>query len=544
MWKRKALKKNTIASLKVNYWRMIAVCFLIAMLTTAYTSSTAVLNQYGPDTQMQDNYPDASSAAGLPNSEVIMDTFEQITDTKNPVFFSSPSVHTVTDYLIDMYTSGRSVSFSILRAVNSILDDHFNWSSVFLAAGAIAILAYQFFAANILLIGERRFFLEARNYHQTRISKIFFLYKLRYLRNPAWIMFCRNIFQWLWNLTIIGGFIKHYEYIMIPFILAENPAAKRSEAFQLSRQLMHGNKWKMFLLHLSFLGWQILAFLTFGILGFTFVNPYMTGTDAELYMKLRKNYISCRASGYELFQDSLLEYVPSEDELLISKALYDDSQGPYTKISYFAPEQYPAFLYSIQPPRRAVKAPMQAGQKYNFLSCVFLFFAFSIFGWILESFIHLLLDGTLPGRGFLLGPWLPLYGLCGLILLVLIRMFSQKPLLVFLMIMAVYALIEYLINWILEYEWDIILTDYTGYFLNLDGRTFLGGAIFFAMIGCAFLYYLAPCWNESFHRFPAYIQAALCILLCVLFTADLLYTLLHPELLSGLLKPELFFMKS
>ena len=30
----------------------------------------------------------------------------------------------------------------------------------------------------------------------------------------------------LWYLTIVGGFIKHYEYSMIPYILAENPEIK------------------------------------------------------------------------------------------------------------------------------------------------------------------------------------------------------------------------------------------------------------------------------------------------------------------------------
>ena len=58
---------------------------------------------------------------------------------------------------------------------------------------------------------------------------------------------------------------------------------------------------------------------------------------ASLYLFLRRNYVLSRAPKYEQLNDSYLEHVPSEDELLISKALYDDSEGPYTKISYFAP---------------------------------------------------------------------------------------------------------------------------------------------------------------------------------------------------------------
>lgn len=541
MWRRKVLKQKARFSVKINYWRMIAVCFLAAMLTTAYTSSTTFINQYNPETEV---HADSEPAAigGQSNSAVITDTVGQIADTKQEGVLLPAPVNTAVDLLIDTYTSGKSILFSILKTVNSVFTDHSYFSSLFLAAGAIFAVLFQIFIANPVLIGERRFFLEARKYHQTRISKIFFLYKLRYISNPAWIMFCRNVFQWLWNLTIAGGIIKYFEYSMIPFILAENPAISRKDAFHLSKQLMHGNKWKMFLLHFSFLGWQILSLLTFGVLDFIYVNPYITGTDAELYMELRRNYVLSRAAGYEAFNDPLLERVPSEDELLISKALYDDSEGPYTKISYFAPGQYPVFLYSIQPHEKAIKAPIQADKKYSFVSCVFLFFAFSIFGWILESVIHLVRDGVFLNRGYLFGPWIPLYGVCAVILLVFVKKFVHRPILSFTLIMAAYLVIEYLMNWLLEYEWDIVRTDYTGYFMNFNGRTFLGGAVFFAMLGCAFLYYLAPRWDDLFSRLPLFIRMALCIVLCVLFVSDLVYAALHPELLSRLLDPGMIFM--
>lgn len=541
MWKRRILKKRTRQSFKFNYWRIVAVCFLMAMLTTAYTSSTIFVNQYHLGTQAYDTADIADTVAGTANSAVVADTVEQITD-EHLSFFDSP-IGTIVDLLIDTYTSGKSIFFSILRAANNILTYDFQWSSAFLVAGVLLSFLYQFLIANLVIIGERRFFLEARSYHQTRISKIFFLYKLRYLRNPIWVMFCRSFFQGLWNLTIIGGIIKYFEYSMIPFILAENPALERKEAFYLSKQLMHGNKWRMFLLHLSFIGWHIVAPLTLGVLDFLYVNPYVTGTDAELYMELRRNYVRSRAAGYEKFNDPLLERVPSEDELLISKALYDDSDGPYTKISYFAPEQYPVFLYSIQPPARAVRPPMHENRRYGFLSCVFLFFAFSIFGWVLEVFVHLVRDGIFLSRSYLVGPWLPLYGLCGLILLIFLQKIAHKPISVFISIMAVYSLIEYLLSWLLEYEWDIVQIDYSRYLLNLNGRTFLGGAIFFALLGCAFLYFFAPRWDDRFHKLPHYIRVTICILFCILFITDCTYALTHQELLSELFKSGLFFTK-
>src|SRR5699024_5294757 len=44
MWKRKILKKKARLSMRQNYWRMIAVCFIITMLTTAYPTTTTFLS--------------------------------------------------------------------------------------------------------------------------------------------------------------------------------------------------------------------------------------------------------------------------------------------------------------------------------------------------------------------------------------------------------------------------------------------------------------------------------------------------------------------
>ena len=338
MWKRKILKKKARLSMRQNYWRMIAVCFIITMLTTAYPTTTTFLSAQtsslspGPQSSI-------SFTPNETNSEVLRETISNIAQVVGASKSSEELTAAGMNILVDLYTTSTSAFFSLLRTVNTFLTEHWDLSILFLFVGVIVSFLYQLFVNHILLIGEKRFFLEAHNYHQTRISKIFFLYKLRFLTGPAWIMFCRTLFQSLWNFTIIGGVIKYYEYRMIPFILAENPSIGRKDAFFLSCQLMQHNKWKLFQLHFSFIGWRILSLLTFGLLDFVYVNPYLTSCEAELYLTLRRNYVLSRSARYEELNDSYLEHVPSEDELLILKALYDDSQGPYTRISYFVPEQ-------------------------------------------------------------------------------------------------------------------------------------------------------------------------------------------------------------
>ena len=518
MWKRTALKKKARSSMRKSYWKMISVCFIIALVTTAYPVSTTFVSlQVAPNSHISD----AAFALSIPNSEVIIQIGSQLlADTPLSGLFQSTAAH-ISQLLIDMYSTHISLIFTTLRAVYAFLSEPFGMPVVFSITAVFLMLLYQVFVSNLLLIGEKRFFLESHNYSATKISKIFFLFKLRCLFAPAWIMFCRSLFQGLWYLTIVGGIIKHYEYILIPYILAENPKISRADAFRLSKHLMMHNKWKMFCLDLSFLGWRLLSILTLGFLDFVFVNPYITGCRAELYLALRRNYVLSRSPRYEQLNDPYLEHVPSEDELLISKALYDDSQGPYTKISYFAPGEYPVFLFSVQPPFQAVKSPIRADRKYDARSCIFLFHAFSIFGWLLETIIHLLRDGFFSTGLTLRIPWMPLYGICGILLLLLSKRIRKKPVRVFLMSLVLYTVTEYLFNTVSELLLGYPLRDYSEFLMNVNGRIYLGGALFFALLGCAFLYYLAPRWTGYFMKLKPSARTAVCICLSVLFAAGI-----------------------
>ena len=92
----------------------------------------------------------------------------------------------------------------------------------------------------------------------------------------------------VWSLLfIMPGIIKSCSYAMVPFILADDPSLGAREAITLSRKMMDGNKWRLFVLDLSFFGWMFLSACTFGILDIFYVNPYMHSTHAELYNVLK-----------------------------------------------------------------------------------------------------------------------------------------------------------------------------------------------------------------------------------------------------------------
>ncbi len=153
-------------------------------------------------------------------------------------------------------------------------------------AGVLA-LALRIFLLRPLEVGCRRYFLEDI-IRPAELDCLKAGFSGNY-RNVVWVMFCRDIFIFLWTLLlIVPGIVKSYEYRMVPYVLAENPDLSREEAFALSKRMMDGDKMNAFILDLSFIGWAILTILTFGLVGIFYYQPYLALTDAALYQTLKK----------------------------------------------------------------------------------------------------------------------------------------------------------------------------------------------------------------------------------------------------------------
>jgi len=92
----------------------------------------------------------------------------------------------------------------------------------------------------------------------------------------------------LWMLLfIIPGIVKAFSYSMTQYILACHPNVTATDAIKLSKRMTKGYKVELFQLELSFIGWKLLNFLTLGILGIFFVNPYYYITQAGFFIELR-----------------------------------------------------------------------------------------------------------------------------------------------------------------------------------------------------------------------------------------------------------------
>lgn len=99
-----------------------------------------------------------------------------------------------------------------------------------------------------------------------------------------------TIFITLWTfLLIVPGIIKSYSYAMAPYIVKDlvdsGQECSPTEAITLSKQLMDGHKFELFVLDLSFIGWSIVGVLTLGI-GYLWIIPYILTTKAAYYRSI------------------------------------------------------------------------------------------------------------------------------------------------------------------------------------------------------------------------------------------------------------------
>ena len=88
----------------------------------------------------------------------------------------------------------------------------------------------------------------------------------------------------------IGGIILAYAYKAVPMLMRDYPELGAREALKLSRELMKGHKWDMFVLQFTFIGWMILSLLTAGI-GFLWLIPYQTTAEVLFYQDLKDQFI-------------------------------------------------------------------------------------------------------------------------------------------------------------------------------------------------------------------------------------------------------------
>ena len=159
---------------------------------------------------------------------------------------------------------------------------------IMMAVVIVVSSAIRIFLGNPLIVGGRRYFIQSSRQLDKQGCFAFAFASGNYMKIVS-AMLLRDVQIFLWSLLlIIPGIIKSYAYRMVPYILAQKPDIGAKRAIELSRMMTKGQKFNIFVLDLSFIGWYMLCLLTLCI-GGLFLRPYIDATMAELYNDLCNN---------------------------------------------------------------------------------------------------------------------------------------------------------------------------------------------------------------------------------------------------------------
>lgn len=163
-----------------------------------------------------------------------------------------------------------------------------------------------------------------------------------------------------------------------------------------------------------------------------------------------------------------------------------------------------------------------------------LFFILAFIGWLWEVALFYVTDHAFINRGVYRGPYLPIYGVGGLLLCLFLRRLQTRPVAVFLISMVICSALEYFTSYFLEKRWGIRWWDYSGHFLNLQGRICLLGAVTFGLGGALLVCLLLPLYERWYQKMPKGWRIGLTLLFLIVFILDATYCAMRPNVGEGI----------
>ena len=294
MWKIKDLKNKARKVVKKNYWTAIVVCFLLALFTSEF--GTSIIGIWQSEDTIDPNYV-VKQENIVENNDMAEEKLDKIEEQESKLEEKKSLLGEVELRILKLIEININNLIKSEKYIFRVWDaiELFGIRETGLGVRVVLIpiiaLVYIIMIAEPLRVAGKRYFLKAREEENAKMGVMKEIFRKGNWKNVTIIMLVKNFYNILWFLTIIGGVIKFYEYKMIPYILADNPEMNRKEAFRISKEMMRHNKWRTFILDLTFILWNLLSLVTFGFLNILYVNPYQSATIAELYVTLKDKNI-------------------------------------------------------------------------------------------------------------------------------------------------------------------------------------------------------------------------------------------------------------
>lgn len=589
------LKRDARGSLKRHYLFFVVACLLAVFMDAEFITSDYLINmrstffdmfsnssitvEVDPETEekIKEGVKALDSDAGVFRKNVekqLEDVNRKIKSPEGSQVFGRTKG--VLNQIID-FVAGDTFFSHMYSTISGIVGDPRAANIAIVSVLALVSFTYWLFVRNLFVAIIRRIFLEGRIYKKIPVSRYLFFIRMKRWTRSAVTMGLLWIIEFLSSFTIVLYPVVRFGFFLVPYIIAENPDIKTRDALKLSWRMMRGNKWTLFKIIISILGWNILNVFTLGVLGILYTNPYKICIYSEFYARVREAAKQNEIEGVDQLNDiylfakadnnSLMDaYADVMDELAAGKYSLDGLKGrnkfiadhfgvvlwnTKDEMEYEANEErrvkllaykneaegesYPSRLSPI-PEQRKLKslAHIHYMRHYSLPSLAALFFIFAMFGWVWELFFYYVQQGKIINRGVLHGPWLPIYGVGGLIVLIFLFVLRRRPVLHLIATVVLCGVVEYFGGWALETIFDKKWWDYSGYFFNIDGRVCAEGLFVFGAAGMAFIYVLAPLLDNMIRKARQKILIPVEAVLLVFFIIDVIYSAFVPNTGDGI----------
>ena len=160
----------------------------------------------------------------------------------------------------------------------------------------------------------------------------------------------------------------------------------------------------------------------------------------------------------------------------------------------------------------------------NFVVIYILFWLYSFLGWVMETVYVSILSKEYKNRGFLLGPYCPIYGSAAILLLTL-RNYQDSPLIVFIVSIFVCSLLEYITSYLMELVYKVRWWDYSDKRFNLNGRICLFNSVCFGLLGMILVCYLNPFFIDIITNCNKQIISIIALIILIITMVDIFLTI-------------------
>ena len=157
---------------------------------------------------------------------------------------------------------------------------------------------------------------------------------------------------------------------------------------------------------------------------------------------------------------------------------------------------------------------------YNIAFYFLLYIIYSMIGWLLEVVWTFITDKKLVNRGFLIGPYCPIYGTGCILMILLLQKYSDDILVLFIMSMLICSILEYATSYFMEKIFKARWWDYSNRKFNINGRICLETLIPFGILGCVLIYALNPFVSKLIKAIPSNILIIISGIVFIAFLID------------------------